>query len=48
VDFNGYLFRKEKTIGDCVVELMQGLPQLSVADRSVLDATISIEELTLL
>ena len=46
VDFYGDLFRKEKTNGDCLTELLQGPPQLRAAVWRVLDATISMEELT--
>lgn len=46
VDFYGSLFRREDGDGDSMDQLLQGLPQLTSEDRAVLDASISLEELT--
>ncbi len=46
VDFYGTLFRSEDCCSDSVRELLQGLPQLGSSGRAVLDANISLGELT--
>ncbi|KAI3362964.1 hypothetical protein L3Q82_011638, partial [Scortum barcoo] len=46
VEFYSALFRMEDCNRDCVDKLLQGLSQLGPEDKSVLDANISLEELT--
>lgn len=46
VEFYSILFRMEDCNRECVNKLLQGLPQLGSEDRAVLDANISLEELT--
>ncbi|XP_075968244.1 adhesion G-protein coupled receptor G6 [Anarhichas minor] len=46
VSFYSALFRKEDNHRESVDELLQDLPQLGPEDRAVLDANISLEELT--
>ena len=46
VEFYSALFRKEDCNRECADELLKGLPQLSSEENAVLDANISLEELT--
>ncbi len=45
-EFYSVLLRMEDCRSDCVDKLLQGLPQLGYIGRAVLDANISLEELT--
>ena len=46
VEFYSALFRKEGCNRECADKLLQGLPQMGSEENAVLDANISLEELT--